>query len=430
MMSSKTLKIAMLGCGVVGSQVARLLIANKADLSTRAGANLELVKVAVRNPKSKNYGVPDELLTSDLKSIVNDPQVDLVIELLGGIEPARELILTALKNGKSVVTANKALLAKHGAELYAAADNANVDLYYEAAVAGAIPILRPLRESLVGDQVLKIMGIVNGTTNYILTKMDENGAAFEDALREAQKLGFAEADPTADIEGGDAAAKAAILAGLAFHSRVTDLDVYKEGISNISATDVKVAKAMDLVIKLLAIADVTDEGAIAVRVHPALISRSHPLASVRDSYNAVFIESASAGQMMFYGRGAGGEPTASAILGDLVAVARNKLTGGSGPAESDYADRKIVKIGDTKTRYLIRLNVADKPGVLESVAHVFASHKVSIQTVRQSGAGDKAELVVMTHISKESALSATVKDLSKLDSVTDVASVIRVEGEI
>jgi homoserine dehydrogenase len=430
MMSSKTLKIAMLGCGVVGSQVARLLIANKADLSTRAGANLELVKVAVRNPKSKNYGVPDELLTSDLKSIVNDPQVDLVIELLGGIEPARELILTALKNGKSVVTANKALLAKHGAELYAAADNANVDLYYEAAVAGAIPILRPLRESLVGDQVLKVMGIVNGTTNYILTKMDENGAAFEDALREAQKLGFAEADPTADIEGGDAAAKAAILAGLAFHSRVTDLDVYKEGISNISATDVKVAKAMDLVIKLLAIADVTDEGAIAVRVHPALISRSHPLASVRDSYNAVFIESASAGQMMFYGRGAGGEPTASAILGDLVAVARNKLTGGSGPTESDYADRKIVKIGDTKTRYLIRLNVADKPGVLESVAHVFASHKVSIQTVRQSGAGDKAELVVMTHISKESALSATVKDLSKLDSVTDVASVIRVEGEI
>ena len=429
-MSSKTLKIAMLGCGVVGSQVARLLIANKADLSTRAGANLELVKVAVRNPKSKNYGVPDELLTSDLKSIVNDPQVDLVIELLGGIDPARELILTALKNGKSVVTANKALLAKHGAELYAAADNANVDLYYEAAVAGAIPILRPLRESLVGDQVLKVMGIVNGTTNYILTKMDENGAAFEDALREAQKLGFAEADPTADIEGGDAAAKAAILAGLAFHSRVTDLDVYKEGISNISATDVKVAKAMDLVIKLLAIADVTDEGAIAVRVHPALISRSHPLASVRDSYNAVFIESASAGQMMFYGRGAGGEPTASAILGDLVAVARNKLAGGSGPAESDYADRKIVKIGDTKTRYLIRLNVADKPGVLESVAHVFASHKVSIQTVRQSGAGDKAELVVMTHISKESALSATVKDLSKLDSVTDVASVIRVEGEI
>lgn len=430
MMSSKTLKIGVLGCGVVGSQVVRLLLANKADLSTRAGANLQLVKVAVRNPKSKNYGVPDEVLTSDLKSVVSDPQVDLIIELLGGIEPARELILTALKNGKSVVTANKALLAKHGAELYAAADNANVDLYYEAAVAGAIPILRPLRESLVGDQVLKVMGIVNGTTNYILTKMDENGAAFEDALHEAQKLGFAEADPTADVEGGDAAAKAAILAGLAFHSRVTDLDVYKEGISKITATDVKVAKAMDLVIKLLAIADVTDDGAIAVRVHPALISRAHPLASVRDSYNAVFVESASAGQMMFYGRGAGGEPTASAILGDLVAVARNKLSGGLGPRESDYADLKIAKIGDTQTRYLIRLNVADKPGVLESVAHVFAANQVSIQTVRQSGAGDKAELIVMTHISSESALSATVKDLSKLDSVTDVASVLRVEGEI
>ena len=430
MMAGKTLKVAMLGCGVVGSQVARLLIENKADLSTRAGADLELVKVAVRNPSAKNYGVKAELLTSDLNSIVTDPQVDLVIELLGGIEPARELILTALKNGKSVITANKALLAKHGAELYAAADKANVDLYYEAAVAGAIPILRPLRESLVGDEVLKVMGIVNGTTNYILTKMDENGAAFADALAEAQKLGFAEADPSADIEGGDAAAKAAILASLAFHSRVTDADVYKEGISKITATDVKVAKAMDLVIKLLAISDVTKDGAIAVRVHPALISRNHPLASVRESFNAVFVESVSAGQMMFYGRGAGGAPTASAILGDLVAVARHRVSGGLGPRESDYAERKIAKIGDTKTRYLIRLNVADKPGVLESVAHVFASHQVSIQTVRQSGAGDKAELIVMTHISSESALSQTVKDLAKLDSVTDVASVLRVEGEI
>ena len=428
--ANKSLKIGMLGCGIVGSQVARLLIENKEDLSSRAGAELHLTKVGVRDPKSKKYGIKDELLTSDLKSIVSDPEINLIIEVLGGIEPARELILTALKNGKSVVTANKALLAKHGAELYAAADSANVDLYYEAAVAGAIPILRPLRESLVGDHVRQVMGIVNGTTNYILTKMDENGAAFADALSEAQKLGFAEADPTADVEGIDAAAKAAILAGLAFHSRVTDADVYREGISKITATDVKVAKAMDLVIKLLAIADVTDGGAIAVRVHPALISRNHPLASVRDSFNAVFVKSQAAGQMMFYGRGAGGEPTASAILGDLVAVARHKVSGGLGPRESDYADRKIAKIGDTKTRYLIRLNVADKPGVLESVAHVFASHKVSIQTVRQSGAGDKAELIVMTHISSESALSATVNELSKLDSVTDVASVLRVEGEI
>ena len=424
----KTLKVGMLGAGVVGSQIARLLIANKSDLASRAGANLELISIAVKDSKLKRDGIPAALLTNDAKSIVNDPQIDLVIEVIGGIDPAKDLILTALKNGKSVVTANKALLAKHGAELYAAADKANVDLYYEAAVAGAIPILRPLRESLVGDHVIRVMGIVNGTTNYILTKMDENGAAFTDALKEAQALGFAESDPSADIEGFDAAAKAAILAGLAFHSRVTDNDVYREGISKITAADVKVAKAMEMVIKLLAIAELTPEGAVSVRVHPALISRTHPLASVRDSFNAVFVEAESAGQMMFYGKGAGGAPTASAILGDLVAVARHKVNGGIGPKESDYADLKIAQIGQTKTRYLIRLNVADKPGVLESVAHVFASHQVSIQTVRQTGAGDKAELIVMTHSSNESSLSATVKDLKNLPVVTDVASVLRVEG--
>ncbi|MEN9351087.1 MAG: hypothetical protein RL455_28 [Actinomycetota bacterium] len=424
----KTLKVGMLGAGVVGSQVAKLLVANKSDLAARAGANLELVSVAVKDIKAKRDGIANQLLTADALSIVNDPQIDLVIEVIGGIDPAKDLILKALNNGKSVVTANKALLAKHGAELYAAADKANVDLYYEAAVAGAIPILRPLRESLVGDHVIRIMGIVNGTTNYILTKMDENGAAFADALKEAQSLGFAESDPTADIEGFDAAAKAAILAGLAFHSRVSDADVYREGISKITASDVKVAKAIEMVIKLLAIAELTPEGAISVRVHPALIPRTHPLASVRESFNAVFVEAQSAGQMMFYGKGAGGEPTASAILGDLVAVARHKVSGGIGPKESDYADLKIAQVGQTKTRYLIRLNVADKPGVLESVAHVFASHQVSIQTVRQTGAGDKAELIVMTHISSEAALSGTVKDLKNLPAVTDVASVLRVEG--
>ena len=418
----------MLGCGVVGSQIARLLVENKSDLTSRAGANLELAKVAVKNINTKREGISSSLLTDDAKSIVNDPEIDLIIEVIGGISPAKELILTAIKNGKSVVTANKALLAQAGAELYTAADNANVDLYYEAAVAGAIPILRPLRESLVGDQVHRIMGIVNGTTNYILTKMDESGTAFDDALKQAQALGFAEADPTADVEAIDAASKAAILAGLAFHSRVSDADVYREGITKITATDVKVAKAMDMVIKLLAIAELTPEGEISVRVHPALISRTHPLASVRESFNAVFVEAKSAGQLMFYGKGAGGEPTASAILGDLVAVARHKVSGGIGPKESDYADLKIAKIGQTKTRYLIRLNVADKPGVLESVAHVFASHGVSIQTVRQTGAGDKAELIVMTHSSTESALSETVKDLSNLPAVTDVASVLRVEG--
>ena len=426
----KTLKVGMLGCGTVGSQVARLMLANKADLTSRAGAELELVKVAVRDSSVKREGISSNLITEDAQSVVNDPSIDLIIEVMGGISPAKELILTALKNGKSVVTANKALLAKEGAALYEAASNANVDLYYEAAVAGAIPILRPLRESLVGDQVLRIMGIVNGTTNYILTKMDESGTAFSDALKQAQDLGFAEADPTADVEGFDAADKAAILAGLAFHSRVTDKDVYREGITKITAADVKVAKAMDMVIKLLAITELTSEGEISVRVHPALISRNHPLASVRESFNAVFVQAKSAGEMMFYGRGAGGEPTASAVLGDLVAIARHKVLGGIGPKESDYASLNIAAIGQTKTRYLIRLNVADKPGVLESVAHVFASHGVSIQTVRQSGIGDKAELIVMTHSSTELALATTVKELGNLPVVTDVASVLRVEGNI
>jgi homoserine dehydrogenase len=405
-------------------------VANKADLASRSGAQLELVKVAVKDIKAKRDGIATSLLTDDSYSVVNDPEIDLIIEVIGGISPAKELILAAFKNGKSVVTANKALLAKEGAALYQAAGEANVDLYYEAAVAGAIPILRPLRESLVGDHVTRIMGIVNGTTNYILTKMDESGTAFADALKQAQELGFAEADPTADVEGIDASDKAAILAGLAFHSRVTDKDVYREGITKITATDVKVAKAMDMVIKLLAITELTASGEISVRVHPALISRTHPLASVRESFNAVFVEAQSAGQMMFYGKGAGGEPTASAVLGDLVAIARHKVLGGIGPKESDYASLKIAPMGETKTRYLIRLNVADKPGVLESVAHVFASHSVSIQTVRQTGAGDKAELIIMTHTSTESALSATVKELGKLPAVTDVASVLRVEGAI
>ena len=416
----------MLGCGVVGGEVARLIIANQKDLTARSGAQLDLVKIGVRNLARPN--VAKELLTTDLDSIVKDADIDLIIEVIGGIEPARTLILEALKNRKSVVTANKALLAKHGAELFAAADQGGVDLYYEAAVAGAIPILRPLRESLVGDHIQRVMGIVNGTTNFILTKMDESGAAFGDALAEAQALGFAEADPTADVEGFDAAAKAAILAGLAFHSRVTDSDVYREGITKITDTDVAVAKSLDLVVKLLAIAELTNDGKISVRVHPTLISRNHPLASVREAFNAVFVESEAAGAMMFYGRGAGGAPTASAILGDLVAVARHKVSGGLGPRESDYADLAIAPIGSIKTRYLIRLDVADRPGVLAAVAQTFSKHDVSIQTVRQTGRGDNAELIVMTHKATDSALASTVADLSSLDAVKDVASVIRVEG--
>ena len=426
MNSQKTLRVGMLGCGVVGGEVARLIIANQKDLTARSGAQLDLVKIGVRNLARPN--VAKELLTTDLDSIVKDASIDLIIEVIGGIEPAKTLILEALKNGKSVVTANKALLAKHGAELFAAADKGGVDLYYEAAVAGAIPILRPLRESLVGDHIQRVMGIVNGTTNFILTKMDESGAAFGDALAEAQALGFAEADPTADVEGFDAAAKAAILAGLAFHSRVTDSDVYREGITKITDTDVAVAKSLDLVVKLLAIAELTNDGKISVRVHPTLISRNHPLASVREAFNAVFVESEAAGAMMFYGRGAGGAPTASAILGDLVAVARHKVSGGLGPRESDYADLAIAPIGSIKTRYLIRLDVADRPGVLAAVAQTFSKHDVSIQTVRQTGRGDNAELIVMTHKATDSALASTVADLSILDAVKDVASVIRLEG--
>jgi homoserine dehydrogenase len=418
----------MLGCGVVGGQVAALLEKNNAELSTRAGAKLILKKIAVRDVKAAREGVNPALLTTDAQSVINDPDIDIVIEVMGGIDPARELILAAIKNGKSVVTANKALLASHGADLFTAADNKGVDLYYEAAVAGAIPIIRPMRESLVGDQITRVMGIVNGTTNYILTKMDEEGRAFDEVLKEAQSLGYAEADPTADIEGFDAASKAAIIAGLAFHSRVSVDDVYREGISSITADDVAVAKTMNHVIKLLAIAELTSDDRISVRVHPTLIPRSHPLAAVRDAFNAVFVEAKSAGQLMFYGRGAGGAPTASAVLGDVVAVARHRVSDSVGPRESDYADRAIAPIGDTKTQFLIRLNVADKPGVLAAIAQVFATEGVSIQTVRQSGRGNDAELIVVSHGATESALSATVKALSQMDIVTKVESVLRVQG--
>jgi homoserine dehydrogenase len=428
MSAQKNINIGMLGCGVVGSQVAALLEKNNAELSTRAGAHLVLKKIAVRDVKAARDGINPVLFTTDVQSVIDDPEIDIIIEVMGGIEPARELILSAIKNGKSVVTANKALLATHGADLFTAADKKGVDLYYEAAVAGAIPIIRPMRESLVGDQITRVMGIVNGTTNYILTKMDEEGLAFADVLKEAQNLGYAEADPTADIEGIDAASKAAIIAGLAFHSRVSVDDVYREGISSITADDVAVAKAMNHVIKLLAIAELTPDDRISVRVHPTLIPRSHPLAAVREAFNAVFVEAKSAGQLMFYGRGAGGAPTASAILGDLVAVTRHRVGESLGPRESDYADRAIAPISDTKTQFLIRLNVADKPGVLAAIAQVFATEGVSIQTVRQSGRGNDAELIVVSHGATEAALSSTVRALSTMDIVTKVESVLRVLG--
>lgn len=428
MTNSKNLNVGMLGCGVVGSNVARLLHEDSGDFAARSGATLTLAKVAVKNVSANRDHVPSSIITDDARSVVNDPSIDIIIEVMGGIEPARELLLTAIKNGKSIVTANKALLGLHGAELFEAADKNGVDLYYEAAVGGAIPILRPMRESIVGDHVHRVMGIVNGTTNYILTKMDEEGSAFADVLEEAQALGFAEADPTADIEGHDAAAKAAILAGLAFHTRVTTKDVSCEGISKISARDVAVAREMDHVIKLLAIAELTSDQQVSVRVHPTLISRQHPLASVRNAYNAVFVEAESAGELMFYGRGAGGAPTASAVLGDLIAIARNKTSGGEGHGESDYADISIAPIDNVNSRYLIRLDVADKPGVLATVAQLFASHSVSIETVRQSGRGDSAELIVATHSAPEASLKKTVEALAKSDVVKRVESVLHIES--
>jgi homoserine dehydrogenase len=420
------LRVALLGCGVVGSQVVRLLREQADDLAARIGAPLELAAIAVRRPH-RHSDVPEELLTTDAAALVARDDIDVVVEVIGGIEPARSLLLTALRSGKSVVSANKALLAEDGAALHDAATRAQVDLYYEAAVAGAIPLLRPLRESLAGDRITRVMGIVNGTTNYILSRMDATGAGFDEALDEATALGYAEADPSADIDGFDAAAKAAILAGLAFHTRVTAADVHREGIGHVSAADVASARAMGCTVKLLAICERLGD-AVSVRVHPVMLPRTHPLASVADAFNAVFVEADAAGSLMFYGRGAGGAPTASAVLGDLVAVARNRVIGGRGAGESAYADLTVLPIGEVETRYHVALDVADRPGVLAQVAGAFAEQGVSIQSVRQEGRGDAATLVLVTHRAPDVALARTVEKLASLEFVRRAASVMRVEG--
>lgn len=426
------IRVALLGCGVVGTQVARLIHEQADDLTARVGAPVELAGIAVRRlGLERDANLPADLFTTDAEALVTRDDVDLVVELIGGIEPARTLILAALASGASVVSANKALLAEDGATLFAAAEEAGRDLYYEAAVAGAIPILRPLRESLAGDKVTRVLGIVNGTTNFILDKMDSTGAGFTEALAEAQALGYAEADPTADVEGFDAAAKAAILASLAFHTRVVAADVYREGIAEVTASDVASARDMGSVVKLLAICSLVegpDGPAVSARVHPAMIPLSHPLASVRGAYNAVFVESEAAGQLMFYGPGAGGSPTASAVLGDLVTVARNHLAGVRGAGESAYADLPILPMGGTETRYHVQIDVDDKAGVLAAVAQAFAEHDVSIQTVRQEGRGDDAQLVVVSHTASDADLSATVEAIRQMAFVRDVSSVMRVEG--
>lgn len=429
-MRTRPLKVALLGCGVVGSEVARIMTTQADDLAARIGAPVELAGVAVRRPDRVREGIPAELVTTDATALVKRGDLDVVIEVIGGIEPARTLITTAFAHGASVVSANKALLAQDGAALHAAAEEHGKDLYYEAAVAGAIPLIRPLRESLAGDKVNRILGIVNGTTNFILDAMDTTGAGYQEALDEATALGYAEADPTADVEGFDAAAKAAILAGIGFHTRVRLDDVHREGMTEVTAADIASAKEMGCTIKLLAICERAGDGAsVTARVHPAMIPLTHPLASVRGAYNAVFVESEAAGQLMFYGPGAGGAPTASAVLGDLVAVCRNRLGGATGPGESAYAALPVSPMGDVVTRYHISLDVADKPGVLAQVATVFAEHGVSIDTVRQQGKDGEASLVVVTHRASDAALGGTVEALRKLDTVRGVASIMRVEGE-
>jgi homoserine dehydrogenase len=426
--NGKTLKVALLGCGVVGTQVARLLREEAAELAARSGAQLEIAGIAVRRLSHPRPGIDRDLLTTDAMGLATRPDVDIVVEVIGGIEPAHSLILAAMERGKSVVSANKALLAEHAEQIHRVSRDYGADLYYEAAVAGAIPILRPLRESLAGDTVHRVMGIVNGTTNFILDRMDSSGADFTESLEEAQALGYAEPDPTADVEAFDAAAKAAILASLAFHTRVTASDVYREGITEVSAADIASAKVLGRIVKLLAICERTDEG-VAVRVHPAMIPRTHPLATVGGAYNAVFVDAKSAGQLMFYGAGAGGTPTASAVLGDLVAVARNRLAGTRGPEVTTYAELPVLPMGDTLTRYHVSLDVADKPGVLAPVAEAFARHGVSIQAVRQTSRGTEALLVIVTHVARDADLAATISELQALPVVRAVASVMRVEGE-
>jgi len=429
--------VAILGLGNVGSQVVRIIEESAADLTARIGAPLVLRGIGVQRA-DRDRGVPVELLTDNVDELVSRADVDIVVEVMGPVEAARKAILTALAQGKSVITANKALVAISAGELAEAAENAHADLYFEAAVAGAIPVIRPLTQSLAGDTVLRVAGIVNGTTNYILSEMDSTGADYADALADASALGYAEADPTADVEGYDAAAKVAILASIAFHTRVTADDVYREGITKVTSADFESARALGCTIKLLAICErITTDGGrqrVSARVYPALVPLDHPLASVNGAFNAVVVEAEAAGRLMFYGQGAGGPPTASAVLGDLVMAARNRVHGGRGPRESRYAKLPVASIGFIPTRYYVNMNVADRPGVLSAVAAEFSKREVSIAEVRQEGMVDQdgqrcgARIVVVTHQATDAALSETVTALSDLEVVESINSVLRMEG--
>lgn len=428
-MTERALRIGMLGCGNVGAAVIRLLDEHREDIARRAGCRLEVARVAVRDP-SRARDVPLEAsrFTSDPREVLDDPDVDIVCELIGGAEPAGSLILAAFDSDKPVVTANKELLATRGRELFDASDAKGLDLYFEAAVGGGIPLIRPLKESLTGERIRRLIGIVNGTTNYILTRMSENGMSFTEALAEAKALGYAEADPTADVEGHDAAAKCAILASIAFNARVVAADVYREGISSVTSDDIAFARRLGYVVKLLAIAELEDER-IAARVHPAMVPESHPLAAVREAHNAVFVEGQKVGELMFYGRGAGGDPTAVAVVGDLVSVARNLMSGTRGVGCTCFLERRVRPMEEMEGQYYLLLQVEDRPGVLADIAGVFGRAGVSIKSVWQEGSGRDAQLVFITHRAREGDFQRAVEELHGLPAVEEVRSILRVEGE-
>lgn len=432
MSSFRSIRVALLGCGSVGAQVARILLEQADELAARTGARLDLVGIAVRRLDApRDVDLPAELFTTDAESLISG--ADIVIELIGGLEPARSLILQALGSGADIVTANKSLLATHGPEIFAAAERVNAAVHYEAAVAGAIPIIRPLRDSLAGDRVNRILGIVNGTTNFILDRMDATGSTLDEALAVATELGYAEADPTADVDGYDAAQKAAILASLAFHTDVSVESVHREGIRGITAAEISSARENGYVVKLLAIAERIAGAAgeqVSARVYPALVPREHPLAAVRGANNAVFVEASAAGPLMFYGAGAGGVQTASAVLGDLVSIGRRLVIGGPELAENKHADIDFLSLGDIETRYCITLRVSDAPGVLATIAQVFAAHDVSVEWLEQAtpARGQTATLVIGTHLAREAALAATVRALEVNPAVSAIESVLRIEG--
>ncbi|MGH2673554.1 MAG: homoserine dehydrogenase [Actinomycetota bacterium] len=429
-MSERVMKVGMLGCGNVGAAVVRLLDEHRDDIARRAGCRLEVSKVAVRDPaKPRDVPLDPWRFAADPLEVIDDPDVDIVCELLGGVEPAGSLIVGAFDRDKPVVTANKELLATRGRELFDASDAKGLDLYFEAAVGGGIPLIRPLKESLAGERLRRVMGIVNGTTNFILTKMSEEGRGFDDVLREAQTLGYAEADPSADVDGHDAAAKCAILASIAFNARVVAEDVYREGISRVGPEDIEYARRLGYVVKLLAIAELDEDERIAVRVHPAMIPAAHPLASVRDAFNAVFVEGPRVGELMFYGRGAGGDPTATAVVGDLIAVARNLIAGTRGVGCTCFYERTIRPMAEMTGQYYILLRVEDRPGVLAEIAGALGRNEVSIKSVWQEGIGADAQLVFVTHRAQEGAFQQAVSELGAVAGVEEVRSVLRVEAE-